>query len=224
MALIIDGILTGKLPWGLVLLGRLHRRRHAAGRRPGAGLRGGRLPAAVDLGADLRRRPGPRGRRPGQADAARGVRLQPRRAALPAATSPAGRSRASSSPCSTSSRASSGRLDLSKAPARLRGTRAPGRRSPPSASPSLVLGLVGTGHLLRRRGRARRRREGDHRPRGGPLNHAPEPHPDARSQHQGDRRMKTFTEGSSSPPSSPPWPREVSCTPTRACGSSTTCR
>ena len=58
MALIIDGIMTGKLPWGAGAPRGLHRGRDATGRRAGPGVRGGRVPAAVDLGADLRRRPG----------------------------------------------------------------------------------------------------------------------------------------------------------------------
>ncbi len=79
MALIIDGIMQGKLPWGLVILGALDRRADAPVVRAGPGVCRRGVPAAVDLAADLRRRDDPRPDRPPPPEFARRVGLQPRR-------------------------------------------------------------------------------------------------------------------------------------------------
>ena len=77
-ATMIDGIMKGDLPWGLVDPGRGAGRRDATCRRVGPGVCGGRLPAAVDHSADLRRRPAPRRWSTGCGGSRRGGRDEPR--------------------------------------------------------------------------------------------------------------------------------------------------
>ena len=59
MALVTDGILTQKLPWGLVLIGVCPHDRDRDHGTPVAPDRGGRLSADLHLGLDVRRRGGP---------------------------------------------------------------------------------------------------------------------------------------------------------------------
>ena len=56
MKTIIEGVLAGALPWGLVLSGARPRDRRDAVRRVGPRVRDRRLPAARDDGAAVRRR------------------------------------------------------------------------------------------------------------------------------------------------------------------------
>ena len=64
MSYIIKGILGGKLPWGLVLLGVMIAHRAGDVGHPVARVRGRRLPAAVVVDADLHRRHGALAGRP----------------------------------------------------------------------------------------------------------------------------------------------------------------
>ena len=93
MKTIIEGVLAGALPWGLVLTGRGPRDRRDALRRLGPRLRDRRLPAARHDGAALRRRLRARARRARARRRGRRARAtracSPPRASWPARASPA---------------------------------------------------------------------------------------------------------------------------------------
>ena len=107
MKTIIEGVLAGALPWGLVLTGAGLSIGAMLLRRLGPRLRDRRLPAARLDGAALRRRLRARARRARSRTAPEGRATRassPPRASWPAKASPASRSRGSSRPASRRSR------------------------------------------------------------------------------------------------------------------------